>query len=66
VVIGAWPERPDLAAQTNLADLPAVTGVPLLGVLPERAATLAPAAFRDVARHSLGPALGGCWQTSAA
>jgi dethiobiotin synthetase len=64
VVIGAWPEQPDLASRCNLTDLPAVTGVPLLGVLPEHAAALPRARFREVARHGLGPELGGCWQAS--
>jgi len=63
VVIGAWPAVPGLAECCNLADLPAVTGVPLLGAVPEGAGDLAPAAFADVARHSLGSALGGGWQT---
>ncbi len=66
VVIGAWPAHPDLASHCNLTDLPTVTGVPLLGVLPEHAAALPQRSFRDVARHSLAPELGGCWQTSAA
>lgn len=63
MVIGAWPAVPDLAARCNLVDLPAVTGVPLLGMLPEGAGTLAPREFAAVARHSLAPALGGGWQT---
>jgi dethiobiotin synthetase len=65
VVIGAWPADPDLAARCNLADLPAVTGAPLLGALPDGAGTLDPAGFAVVAGHSLGPALGGQWQTPA-
>ncbi|MDQ3761568.1 MAG: dethiobiotin synthase [Actinomycetota bacterium] len=53
VVIGAWPAKPDLAARCNLADLPAVTGLPLLGTLPEGAGCLAPAEFLPVARQGL-------------
>lgn len=34
LVIGSWPVEPDLAASCNLADLPEVTGVPLLGQVP--------------------------------
>jgi dethiobiotin synthetase len=34
LVIGSWPEEPDLAARCNLADLPEVTGVPLAGAIP--------------------------------
>ena len=53
----------DLAARENLRDLPAVTGVPLLGALPEGAGTLDRAGFARVARHGLAPRLGGRWQT---
>lgn len=34
VLIGSWPERPDLAAEQNLLDLPIMTGVPVLGRVP--------------------------------
>lgn len=40
LVIGAWPTEPDLAETCNLDDLPRVTGVPLLGVLPAGAGAL--------------------------
>jgi dethiobiotin synthase len=40
LVIGAWPEEPDLAESCNREDLPRVTGVPLLGVLPAGAGAL--------------------------
>ncbi len=63
VVVGAWPADPDLAARCNLADLPAVTGVPLLGAVPDGAGGLEPAEFARVARHGLAPRLGGGWQT---
>lgn len=61
VVIGAWPAAPDLAARCNLEDLPRVTGVPLLGALPEDAGTLTPAEFFALARHGLATELGGVW-----
>jgi dethiobiotin synthetase len=63
VVVGAWPAEPDLAARCNLADLPATSGVPLLGALPDGAGVLDPERFAAVARHSLAPELGGGWQT---
>jgi dethiobiotin synthetase len=63
VVIGAWPTQPDLAARCNLVDLPAVTGVPLLGAVPDGAGTLEATAFARLARHGLAPELGGAWQT---
>lgn len=63
VVIGAWPAVPDLAARCNVGDLAAVTGVPLLGAVPEGAGTSAPETFARVARGGLAPTLGGEWQT---
>ena len=62
-VVGAWPAEPDLASRCNLADLPVVTGAPLLGVLPDGAGSLHPEAFANVASHSLAPELGGGWHT---
>ncbi|HSL06967.1 MAG TPA: dethiobiotin synthase [Pseudonocardiaceae bacterium] len=55
VVIGAWPAEPDLAAQCNLADLPSVTGLPLLGALRAGAGNLTRAEFLRVARRGLTP-----------
>ncbi|MBW0106154.1 dethiobiotin synthase [Pseudonocardia sp. KRD291] len=63
VVIGAWPDTPDLAASTNLTDLPAATGARLVGALAEGAGGLGPEEFLEVARHGLGRELGGRWQT---
>ena len=40
LVIGSWPADPGLAERCNRDDLPAVTGVPLLGVLPAGAGSL--------------------------
>lgn len=57
IVIGAWPTQPDLAARCNLIDLPAVTGLPLLGVVPGGASHLTPAEFLPVARRGLEPGL---------
>jgi dethiobiotin synthetase len=51
VVIGAWPAEPDLAACCNLRDLPAYTGRPVLGRVPEGAGRLDPGAFADGARE---------------
>ncbi|MBV9160820.1 MAG: ATP-dependent dethiobiotin synthetase BioD [Pseudonocardiales bacterium] len=53
IVIGAWPAEPDLAAQCNLADLPAVTGLPLLGALGEGAGRLTRGEFLLLARRGL-------------
>ncbi|MGW5456837.1 dethiobiotin synthase [Nocardia sp. NPDC003979] len=34
LVIGAWPDEPDLASECNRDDLPRITGTPLLGAIP--------------------------------
>jgi dethiobiotin synthetase len=50
LVVGAAPSAPGLADRENLRDLPAMTGVPVLGAVPDGAAALDPAAFRSAAR----------------
>lgn len=45
LVVGSWPEEPDLAMRCNLEDLPAHTGVPLIGRIPEGAGALDREAF---------------------
>lgn len=54
LVIGSWPREPDLAAECNLDELPSVTGVPLLGRMPEGAGELTPPAFLAAARDGFG------------
>ncbi|MFF1556734.1 dethiobiotin synthase [Streptomyces sp. NPDC058279] len=61
VVIGGWPVSPDLASRCNLADLPKVSGLPLLGAVPQGSGALAPVAFRAAAPTWLAPALHGEW-----
>ncbi|MDL9937448.1 dethiobiotin synthase [Gordonia sp. ABSL1-1] len=34
LIIGSWPQQPDLAMTCNRNDLPRLTGVPVVGVLP--------------------------------
>ena len=46
LVIGSWPADPGLAETSNLEDLPRVTGVPLLGVIPAGAGALDSDQFR--------------------
>lgn len=57
VVIGAWPDAPDLAARCNLEDLPAYARAPLLGRLPEGAGALGRDDFLAVARERLATVL---------
>ncbi|HET6288713.1 MAG TPA: dethiobiotin synthase [Amycolatopsis sp.] len=59
VIIGSWPEEPDLAAVSNLRDLPVAAGAPLLGVLPAGLGTATPEEFADRARAGLSPWFGG-------
>jgi len=49
LIIGSWPRDPDLAARCNLDDLPAVSGRPVLGMLPDGAGGLSRSAFADAA-----------------
>ncbi|MEV7387609.1 MULTISPECIES: dethiobiotin synthase [unclassified Streptomyces] len=65
VVIGSWPDSPDLASRCNVADLPEVAGAPLLGALPAGAGALAPADFRAVAPGWLSARLDGSWDVEA-
>ena len=51
LVIGAWPADPGLAERCNVEDLPAYSGRPVLGRVPDGAAKLDPAAFADGARE---------------
>ncbi|MDX3579899.1 MULTISPECIES: dethiobiotin synthase [unclassified Streptomyces] len=65
VVIGDWPNSPDLAMRCNVTDLPDVAGAPLLGALPTGAGALAPSAFRAAAPGWLAPRLDGTWDADA-
>jgi dethiobiotin synthetase len=40
LVIGSWPSEPGLAERCNLEDLPRVTGLPVVAVLPVGAGAL--------------------------
>ncbi|OAA24953.1 dethiobiotin synthetase [Frankia sp. EI5c] len=59
IVVGSWPAEPDLAARSNLADLELLAARPLAGAVPEGSGQLDTQRFRQVARASLEPALGG-------
>ncbi|MER7951789.1 dethiobiotin synthase [Streptomyces sp. NPDC096079] len=65
VVVGSWPDAPDLADRCNLADLPEAAGAPLLGAVPEGSGALSPGEFRAAAGGWLAPALGGAWDADA-
>jgi dethiobiotin synthetase len=55
LVVGSVPRVLGLAEQTNLADLEAVTGVPLIGRVPAGAGGIPPAEFRSAAPSWFGP-----------
>ncbi|MGW1810218.1 dethiobiotin synthase [Streptomyces sp. NPDC002078] len=65
IVIGSWPDSPDLASRCNVADLPEVAEAPLLGAIPSGAGALPPADFRTTAPTWLAPRLDGTWDTEA-
>ncbi|WP_333618700.1 dethiobiotin synthase [Dietzia sp.] len=52
-VIGDWPREPGLAEECNVADLPRLTGVPLLGRVPSGAGRLDAGDFRQSAGNWL-------------
>lgn len=51
LVIGAWPDVPGLAERCNRDDLPRLTGVPLVGVVPAGSGRLTRDQFHDRAPH---------------
>jgi dethiobiotin synthetase len=59
VIVGAWPEVPDLACQENLSDLTDLVGGPLLGMLPAGLGQAGQAQFLATVRTSLAPGVGG-------
>ena len=65
VVIGAWPDVPDLAMRSNLRDLETIAARPLAGALPAGAAALDPAEFLLAAHRGLAPAFGGTFDAAA-
>lgn len=64
VVIGSWPEQPDLACRSNVRDLETLAARPLVGALPDGAGRLDAADFLLAARGGLGPSLGGVWDAA--
>jgi len=46
LVLGSWPAEPGLTERLNREELPALTGTPLLGVVPAGVPSLTPTEFR--------------------
>jgi dethiobiotin synthetase len=54
VVVGSWPEQPDLAERSNLVDLPRLAGIAgVVGRLPEGAGRLNREEFLAMAQSNL-------------
>jgi dethiobiotin synthetase len=64
VVLGAWPDDPDLACRSNIRDLESLAGRPLAGAMRAHAGQLAAPAFLVAARAGLGPSLGGSFDAA--
>ncbi|MGI5167713.1 dethiobiotin synthase [Spirillospora sp. CA-253888] len=65
LVIGEWPDRPDLAMRSNIRDLETIAARPLAGALPAGAGALEAAEFLAAAHRSLAPAFGGSFDPAA-
>ncbi|WP_170180707.1 dethiobiotin synthase [Actinomadura pelletieri] len=61
VVVGAWPDDPDLAMRSNIRDLETIAARPLSGVLHVGAGALDPAEFLLAAHRGLAPSFGGAF-----
>lgn len=55
LIVGSWPAEPGTAERSNLEDLPRLTGVPLLAVIPEGAGALSREEFCGAARGWFRP-----------
>ena len=64
VVLGRWPEEPDLACRSNVRDLEMLAARPLSGALRDGAGSLDAAEFLLAARDGLGPELGGAFDAA--
>lgn len=65
VVVGAWPDEPDLAMRSNVRDLETIAARPLAGALPAGAGALDPAEFLAAAHRGLSPLFGGSFDAAA-
>ena len=64
VVLGSWPDDPDLACRSNVRDLETLAARPLAGAVRAGAATLPAPEFLLAARAGLGPGLGGVFDAA--
>ncbi len=64
LVIGAWPDSPDLACRSNVRDLETLAGRPLAGALRAGVGAWDAPEFLLAARDGLAPALGGTFDAA--
>ncbi len=64
VVLGSWPDEPDLACRSNVRDLEMLAARPLAGAMRTEAGSLEAAEFLLAARAGLGPGLGGAFDAA--
>lgn len=64
VVLGSWPDDPDLACRSNVRDLETLAARPLAGAVRAGAGTLPAPEFLLAARAGLGPGLGGVFDAA--
>ena len=55
IVLSRWPDEPGLAERCNLVDLPELTGVPIIGRIPDGAVALTPERFAAAAPSWFDP-----------
>lgn len=54
LVIGSWPQEPDVAERCNREDLVSVSGVPLVGAMPAGSGSVSAREFAQTAWAALG------------
>ncbi|MFE5876698.1 dethiobiotin synthase [Rhodococcus sp. NPDC056506] len=54
LLIGSWPQEPDLAERCNREDLVSVSGVPLVGAMPAGSGSVSAREFAQTAWAALG------------
>ena len=64
IVLGSWPERPDLACRCNIGDLETLAARPLSGAVRAGAGALDAAEFLPAARAGLAPEFGGAFDAA--
>jgi len=64
LVVGAWPDEPDLACRSNVGDLETLAGRPLAGAMLAGAGVLDAPEFLLAARAGLGPPVGGTFDAA--